>query len=213
MGADSRLFSRDSKITRTACKIGISNDVAWIDPGILLEVGDRGFSINDITTKIMASTSSVEQKIAALKDKIGPIYIELLTDSRTNRHLADLYRHFVLEKNSTLEMAFAYYVGEAPRLTLINLTASVDATGAISLDFKRKDSPEFDLVTLGQHVAVDEEVRKSRAIFSIMGVPAAIGYLIRKQILATPETVGPPIAILRLDHTGPQWISKGVCSP
>jgi hypothetical protein len=72
----------------------------------------------------------------------------------------------------------------------------------------RKSSVAGGVVFLGFHNEIEATFKGRR---SDLGSPEVLRRAIEIEARAHPDEVGPPIAILKLDRTGPRWIARGVC--
>ena len=93
-----------------------------------------------------------------------------------------------------------------------------DAETPENMEIIRRDCPGnctggIDFLMFGNKGAAEAELDRSPDIWNTKGVVGGINYLVDIQHRATPESVGGPVAILRIDKSGSfQWLQHGICN-
>jgi hypothetical protein len=103
-------------------------------------------------------------------------------------------------------------------LRLREFAPTKSAGGNIEIRISRRECPgkpgcgNSQSLLFGYHEEADRETRGNSDLWTMAGGPEAIiRHLIRLEITAKPDEVGPPIAIAQIDSTGIHWIDKGAC--
>jgi hypothetical protein len=118
------------------------------------------------------------------------------------------------EGKTVLEVVFAAFEAQKPHLYFRYFKAH-SADQRVTIEAKRFDCPgdcrtDSTIIEMGHHETVDK-LKNDAKIWSA-GLDEGVRSLIQSEIDACPRSVGPPIAIARLDVHGLAWICQGTCN-
>lgn len=231
VGADSkRTFTtfategNDSKETsQSVCKISYVGDTFFAISGfggltieglidnsvplpILAQHGQD--SLRQIVIESLKSGGTLIQKAKNFKENSREPFIEILEIIK-QKNPAYYERRFV-----NTEACSVVFFGMEKNITTLAVV-SIEAVNSISepasIRYKLVNSNLYSVdtnitISLGEHKAIT--ALKSDENFWKIGVVKAINELIKLQAEATPEKVGLPVDIIKIDKNGRKWIQK-----
>ena len=196
IAVDSKVTSTDGKISRSDCKIHISENYIWGTAGLLSETNGP-FNMDKLIPKVMGSgpvtTAALDEMEKQVKSSFNSL-IPTLVAQGFNLDNAQINVVIIDKKR-------------LGKFSEIQVTKS---------RFERKDCPsascaEMGFFAFGEHGKVDSLITE-QLLREMLTAPAkTLNYLISQQERATPQFVGGKIAILVFDNTGTHWLQDGEC--
>ena len=198
VGADSLARVEDINGTRHAghiCKVGSLGPNQYVAVAGIVEFLATGLDTWRIIEKIAAGGGLLPAKGAQIESEL--------------RGLLDATAPWSADPVKVQVALFGFEDGR-PVVLLSNYESKVDGAGKIV----SRTSTELlsdEVLLLGESAAAD--FVKSRGRTTKEDPVAGVRELIQAQIQATPDRVGPPINILRIDPAGYVWAEEGhVCA-
>lgn len=213
-GADSKVVSdvlinehkptlKDTK-GWSICKIQSANKIFFASSGI-----GRGpsFDVDAIATQACSEATSIQQATDNFKEIASDPLGKAIATTRT--HWPEYFRRKYVESDA-LRIAFFGMEQRTPTVCVLMFKAVPTSTNTFRLDYRHGSCPgtipedKILVFVLGQTDASaeyqdDEKLWNSNPI-------RAIKRIILAEAKARPDTVAPPIDILRIDAIGPHWV-------
>jgi hypothetical protein len=198
VGADSLARVEDINGTRHAehiCKVGSLGPNQYVAVAGILEFLPSGLDTWRIIEKIAARDGLLPAKGAQIESEL--------------RGLLDATAPWSAEPVKVQVALFGFEAGR-PVVLLSTYESKVDGTGKI-VSRTSTQLLSDEIVLFGEFAAAD--FAKSGGRINKQDPVAGVRELIEAQIQATPDRVGPPINILRIDAAGYTWAEEGhVCA-
>lgn len=205
IGSDS-LLNELGGVHRRGCKIGANNDVVWGASGIL-EFPTAHFNVLSIAASAMSQPGGIDVEIAKFERDAVPPLTEILNGLKFGD--PTLWVRANYENASPLEIVFGAIENGTPHLYGQSYIVETDAiTGRVSLGVQSATRMRYAILGRGEAIKTLAQANEE----SIIQSPTiSIQNLIDLEIRASPNDVGLPIALLRLDKNGMHWINIGMC--
>ncbi len=209
VAADSQVADDDGLPNGSACKINITNNHVWAFAGIFQE-GGGPFNARISGETAIGAGGTLQEISSRFENTVTGDLKGFLSRFKTNKpeqYARAFKNHRVLvsvlfERNDFVTTEFNLPNSDLPQnIEIIRHACPGDCpiNGPVMLAF-------------GDHDAVEPELDRSPNFWDSKGVIAGVNYLMEIQHRATPNSVGPPVSIIGMDHTGAlQWVQKGKC--
>jgi hypothetical protein len=211
IAADSKLTTSDGTVAGTACKIHVANDVVWVEAGLKSENGGP-LDVWRTIAEAVESKKSPEDLIDDLRD---PLKIELSMFLRRFRidRPDQYYKIVLMDGYNPIEIAVMQGNIMDTMFFVIPDRNDPNNIAVVAKYCPGPDCPDGNVtLELGEHRAIDEELKTHPDIWAEKGALPTLEYLIGLQSEATPMIVGPPVAVLQINKDGSiHWLEKGSC--
>jgi hypothetical protein len=194
----------------TQCKIGSAHGVIWARSHLAYDP-THNFNADAIARKYMSQTGSVASRVdhfeVAMRARLTSLMIEMQKtdrpwfDSRINKPVLDCVF-------GTLEGGRPSVFRRQFRMQMENSKVNIET---VRLDCPGNCAPGDTITELGFAEAMEATLRATPNLWD-QGIADGLRSLIKAEIEACPKSVGPPIAIVRLDAHGLTWLCRGACS-
>jgi hypothetical protein len=213
IAADSKPTWRGTPGAPAVCKIYRSGDLYFAIGGIEHD-GARAFYVKDLVADAVESASRFEVRVVKAEQEVSTGLL-----IRMNRLRAEDPTSFKIEMTEPgpqLSVAFAQVENGVPLLAVRGFKYFDRPSPSVELS--RADCPGTACPGGVTHIEI---MGKRNAIQSYLANPEVWSNdpvvlahrLVELEIQDEPSSVGPPIAILRLDPSGATWISNGCRCP
>jgi len=119
--------------------------------------------------------------------------------------------------NQFLQVVMAGLENGTPTIIVMAFEPSISSSGELRINVESRPCPGvacpsgFVYIFMGKHEAIDRYLPLDPEIWKSEPV-AVVQKLMEIEVTSEPETVGPPIDILRITREGPEWIQeKDMC--
>jgi hypothetical protein len=167
-----------------------------------LQVPDAGFNFWQIADEIV--TPDATQFTALLSERLGDALNEIASYRRSAKPLVPQY--------TDIEIG-VYIVEWQPKMNLIELKGLLRKDGSpnVSSNSVTSGIPRSGLHLVGYLGVSEAAFNSSLGELVNADTVESIRNQIRAQVIATPDVVGEPPTIVKINHSGPQWIERGNC--
>jgi hypothetical protein len=209
IAADS-LVTNPSRPPEAVCKITLLGAKRAFALARLAEYHVVQFDAVALAMQAATKGRNLKQVEFAFRASTKPELIKALTAMKT--HAPEIYKEF---SPLALETLFAGIDNGTPLLIVTYYLPVVAEDGTITLKTQSRfcpgacGEPAF-FTFLGEYAAINAEFRST--IESKTPINAAHD-LVQLEIDAASDTVGPPIAVLRISKVGYEWPYSGKCQP
>jgi hypothetical protein len=213
------LIAADSKPTwkgrpgpSVVCKIYRTGALYFAVAGIDHDSG-RGFYVKDLVAGGAESSGRFEAQVASVDEKISPRFLVEMKQMKAED--PDEYKFASAEDGPQLTIAFAKFEEGAPYFAVRGFQYDDELLPRVKLS--RADCPGANcpqgvlLEYVGKSGYIKDYVAKHGG--EKIGAEALARKLVELEIEEAPSTVGPPIELLRIDASGPYWISNEAGCP
>ena len=213
VAANSQESMWDNLPTGIICKIHITNNFVWTNIGIHNETAgpfdiwkiaesaaNQGGSLDDVATRFARDTvPQLGEVLSRLKSSQPERYSVLVT------------------KGDHSVGAVIFFQGATFRGETFKVPDPTDPTNIINTSAtcpgRCRKTDQLLFFSFGHNEAVNAALQNSPTIWNDRGIAGTINYLMDAQHSATPNAVGPPVSILRIDKSGAlNWLQKGACN-
>jgi hypothetical protein len=189
------------------CKIYRSGDL-YVAVGGLDHDQTRNFYIKDLISAKDSSLEHFASQVRRLEEKITPRFLEEM--KRLKAEDSTTYNLISSEGGKQLSLAFAKVQDGIPYFAIRGFSYPDIPDPKVEVayvDCPGRDCPQGVLVEyMGKHAAIDSfTATHGGGNFNPVDLARK---LVELEVQEDPEHIGPPIDILRLDATGPQWIAN-----
>lgn len=212
IAADSKATFRGGTVPSAVCKIYRAGDFYFAIGGLEHD-GARAFYVKDLVADGIKSASRFEMRVAEAQQEISARF--LVEMKRLQAEDLDTFKYTSRDPGPQLSVAFIHMENGVPLFAIRGFEYHDRPSPAVEIS--RFDCPGEDCSD-GLRI---EYMGKQNAIKAYF--PNHVGETIDPVVLARnlveleiedePSSVGPPIAILRLDTSGATWISNGCGCP
>jgi hypothetical protein len=218
IGADSKATVADGpKVeTRTICKIRSANGVYWALAGSDFQATLRSggvTNVDKIASDAMSGKGSLSDRVLIFKAAVEPILDLVLADARYENPsvFQRIYMH-------PLSINFIAFSDGVPELHAIDYVTTINASnGEVHVRPNSEIAlpnpflpPAFN-VTSGEADAIKRYVYQHPDAKSLFIHPAFVKKMLELEIQDEPNIVGAPVAVVKIDASGPHWVYRGVC--
>jgi hypothetical protein len=208
------LIAADSKPTwrggppgaPVVCKIYRSGDFYFAIGGIEHD-GARSFYVKDLVADGFKSASNFEARVANAQRGISDRF--LVEMKRLQAEDPDSFKFTTADPGPQLSVAFAQMESGVPLFAVRGFeyhSAPRPRVESSQLDCPGVECPAGRIEFMGKHRAIDAYAA-GHDVWRMDPVVLA-RTLVELEIQDEPSSVGPPIAILKIDSSGPTWISN-----
>jgi hypothetical protein len=213
IAADSKATWRGGTGPSTVCKIYRSGDLYFAIGGLEHD-GARGFYVKDLVADGFKSVSRFEARVTAAQQEISPRF--LVRMNRLRAEDPNSFKFEMTDPGPQLSVAFAQMENGVP-LFAVRGFEYFDAPSP-RVEISGSDCPGTDCPGGVTHIEYMGKQNAIKAYYASHDVwkmdPVVLARkLVELEIQDEPSSVGPPIAILRLDSSGATWISNGCGCP
>jgi hypothetical protein len=173
----------------------------------------RGFYVKDLARVAFESGGSFSELVARTEQVLRSAAAAELRRLRAEH--SDTYRYTIKNDGNVIDLFFAANEGNTPRMSARRFhfdepSGSVEVGKAI--DCPGKDCPTGTyLMKIGETFAIDKFL--SEHAKQELQPELLVRTLLELQIKESPDKVGPPIEILRIDATGVRWVTNDLGCP
>jgi hypothetical protein len=205
-GVDSKSSAFNGYTEKSVCKISRSGEMFWSFSGP--SSGDYSKMIYDASI----NSKSFRQTVASFERIAPPIMERSLIQLRRQSPLD--YRKFM---DGGREMIFAFFGMERqiPFVSIVDFQAmeiqdSINVSKVLERVYDEADCPGGDTVC-GNTIGTFKAILSYQSANPTWGDDLIRGVrnLVQLEIDDRPDSVGPPIRILKIDSKGPRWIQSG----
>lgn len=216
IGSDSKVVGTDGSDRGTVCKIIQIGNIFFSHTGVAGSTS-IGFDVQATVRQALESAEHLGEAIQNFLHSVHHPLHQILVATR--RDAPEFYKHNI-EGQSALSAVFCGVIDNIPRLSYLELKpvhhAEADDGLAIQVDQGidvRSDNEGPAFVVIGHKNAVTTQLGEQPDIWMRTGIVSAVRRLIELQIESTPQVVGPPIAVLRMDRQSAKWVNKPSACP
>lgn len=215
-GADSKIISETGAKRDAACKIGTSNNVFWVASGILAAEITH-FSVSDIAANSLSTSGNIDDRINNFVQIVAARLTVILNIIHNTNPRFFKSEYVDQPIHPALEIAFGTIKDDVAHLyfrQFIVKTAPFSSAATISVmqtDMPQPGQPPIGVADFGLHEIIANEIAKPD-VWATIALPKTIRRLIKMEISAHFDEVGPPISIVLIDKSGAHWINKGKCT-
>lgn len=226
IGTDSKRLhtaSEDLSDARSelVCKIIRSDDIFIASAGvtgITLQKGHKeiptGLDLTEIISNASLGEGSVRDKADILAKTVSDALLRMYEWMK--KRMPSLFGQMVLGTQS-LQVITAGTERETPVFVVMTFEPHLSSSGELEIDVASRPCPGtacpsgFVYLFLGRHEAIDRYLPTNPQIWTNDPVDV-VRELLEIEAASEPETVGPPIDILRITKEGSEWIQeKDIC--
>jgi hypothetical protein len=207
IGADSKLTTAEGKEYQLACKIGIARNVVWAAAGGL-RFTDNG-SVADIVSTEMTKLLQIQPTLQNIMNVLSIRVSAVISYLRA--------ANLPIARDIGVTITFGYFEDNVLNIDFNQIKLLDQAGPSDTLQTIRRHCPNdtgcktSDTSAMGQFETIQAELSSDPNIVKRLGPKGAIEHFIEEESVVHPDTVGGPIAIVRLSGNGIQWIEKGKC--
>jgi hypothetical protein len=198
-GTDSQISQINGSDARFGCKIHVANNFVWASAGLLADK-HGAFDLERIVTHSLRGNLPFSRAVHELETQMSNEYPDFR--SRALQSGIDML-------NARIQIVIAD-VRKPGHVTWLrfgdDLPKRTDCPGAVECA-----ASVGVLFPLGRVEAINPILDNRPAIWTEMGRPKAIRYLITAQEKETPRFVSGPISVLEIKQGGLHWFSRGSC--
>lgn len=196
---------------RIACKIYRFGSLFYAYSGTIATHSQSGFDARLLIEKALSKGKFVSGKAQGFEDTVTAPLLKALEMVRQD-NLAYFERELL--KGNPLQLLIAGIEDGKAVMSVRGFKIISGHSAPIQLQTTRIDcpqdcAPQGKYVLLGEHNAIDRFLSNpaNNDIWN-HGLISAASFLVSLEIFGTPQTVGPPVDILRITRTGAEWIQK-----
>lgn len=210
IGADSKRTAGVGPATVSVCKIGKARGFFFAAGG--LEADPKtGYSTHALLHRAASRYPSDMQRSANLFKQLAVTHLPTAV-ARISKHEPEIFSRRFRPGDTAVGAVFIGLGNQTPRLIAMDFIPKSAGAGHFTVTVRTSECPGSGctpsaLFLLGRHDAIKKYVRANPEFWRIGGELGVL-QLINVQIAASPEDVGPPVDILRLDTKGPTWVQK-----
>jgi hypothetical protein len=211
VGADSKVHYdvATDNVVGTTCKIFQVGRVFFAFAGF---IWSKHFDYDPraIATGAIQQGGTIVEMMDRYQDSVSPPLLEAATYYH-DKH-PDLYQRMTADSGEVLDTAFFGVENDTPVL----VSSGFEMTFSADEDTLKV---EPGILEVGHYLAwghtrpLKEFLEKRHGYFDELGDVSAIENLIQLAIADRPDMVGEPIAIIRVNRTGAEWVKPSACCP